>query len=111
MTQMAIQNVDIVPGILDITLFGDGYAWRVELRLAALGDLTDAEIVAKFKPISGDTTELIVVRSPENDLLSKFSIGYDSTLPGYYTIVITKVGSLAHTYISGEIRVIKDMTS
>lgn len=110
MTQMSIQNVVIAPGVLNINLFGDGYAWAVELTLTGIGDLTDATIEAVFKPTNAVATEFEVTRTGPNDLLSKFSIGYNDTVEGHYRISIAKPGGSARSYVRGQVYVTKDPT-
>lgn len=105
---MTTQTIKIQPAVLDIGLYGDGYAWAVELHVPGLGDLTGADITAAFKPTSDEATTLTVTRTAENDLDSRFSIGYDDTIAGRYDITIALDGGVERTYIAGTIRVEPD---
>lgn len=97
-------EVRIVPAILNIVLYGDDLPWALQLRVAALGDLTGATFTAAFQPNSGTLTTLVVVTTLVGLADSQFSIGYASTVPGKYDVAITQPSG-ARTYIKGTIKV------
>lgn len=103
-------SVSIKPALLDITVYG-GDAWALRLRLAALGDLTGATIVAAFRPADPESNvdELQVTGSPEDLVDSQFFIGQPTVVqPGRYDITITPAAGSKRTYVKGLIRVDQD---
>jgi hypothetical protein len=108
MADVATKNVSIVPGVLDINLFGDGYAWAVAVYLPVLGDLTGSTITGRLKTPGGDSEELLIFRTPENDEISRFSFGYSDTVAGFYTVSIEMPPSNPRSYIKGQVRIEKD---
>lgn len=104
---MSTKTVDLRPGRLNIKLYGAD-AWALELRLAALGDLTGATITASYKPNDGgDPLPLSV--SMTDPVNSTFSVGAASTPPSSYDIQIALSGGLPRTYVYGSISVQSDV--
>lgn len=102
------RTVEIEPAILNITLYGDGNPWNLEIQATGLGDITGAVITAKLRT----ATEVVnmtaeVTDGPE----SKFRIGHEDTLSGEFDISIALPGGDPRTYISGSIDVNRGRTS
>jgi hypothetical protein len=88
----------------DFDLYDDGMPWFFDVRVAALGDLTGATIVAKFNPTAGDDpAELTITTTPEGLVDSRFFLGYSEPVRGKYDLLIAQDGSPGRVYIFGDI--------